>query len=195
MADVRISQLSDALPNKSSAIIPFSDGSTTYKTSPSGIVAASPGCLLQVIYAYSNTTSSDNSNTWITCPNLTAEITPKSTSSKILVRVISHFGNYNSNDGYLRVLRDGVVVSPLGISGSGLQASAGGQASGDYMIHLSTEFLDQPNIVNKISYTIQGYIQTTTLASNSLTWNRSRGTSGPEAGTAISSISLMEIAG
>lgn len=195
MADVTISGLSLNTPNKNTAVIPYSDGSTTYKTSPSGIVAASPGALLQVIYIYSNTTSSNNSNTWIECPNLVAEITPKSISSKIMVRAISHFGNYNSNDGYLRVLRDGVVVSPLGVSGSGLQASAGGQASGDYMIHLSTEFLDQPNTINKISYTIQGYIQTTTLASNSLTWNRSRGTSGPEAGTAVSSISLMEIAG
>jgi len=53
MADVTISGLSLNTPNKNSAIIPYSDGSTTYKTSPSGIVAASPGCILQVKSTFS----------------------------------------------------------------------------------------------------------------------------------------------
>ena len=56
MADTTISQLSLASPN-SLASIPFSDGTTTYKTSPSGIIAAgvTPGTILQIIYGQDNT--------------------------------------------------------------------------------------------------------------------------------------------
>ena len=83
MADVTISGLSPATPNKDTAIIPFSDGSTTYKTSPSGIVAASPGCMIQVkSFAYASkfltTANSPTSAFYV-------DITPTSSNSSFLV--------------------------------------------------------------------------------------------------------------
>ena len=86
MADVTISGLSPAIPNKNSAIIPFSDGSTTYRTAPSGIVAASPGCILQVKQAI-RTAGLQHSTTqgWDDIPDVNINITPTSSNSKFLV--------------------------------------------------------------------------------------------------------------
>jgi hypothetical protein len=88
MADVTISGLNSASPNKDTAVIPFSDGSTTYKTSPRGIVAASPGCILQVLQGFKSdtwTTQALIANGGEAIPNLGVTITPRSASSKILV--------------------------------------------------------------------------------------------------------------
>ena len=86
MADVTINQLSEGLPNKSSAIIPYSDGSTTYKTSPSGIVAASPGCILQVKQGI-RTTGLQHSSTqgWDDVAGVNVDIAPASANSKFLI--------------------------------------------------------------------------------------------------------------
>jgi len=93
MADVTISQLDSGIPDKNTAIIPYSDGSTTYKTSPSGIVAASPGALLQVVGTSDNTyrTTSSTIPADSTIPQITEgdlflslNITPKSVNSKLL---------------------------------------------------------------------------------------------------------------
>lgn len=93
MADVTISQLSEGLPNKNSAVIPYSDGTTTLRTSPSGIVAASPGALLQVVSTSDNTyrTTSTPIPADNTIPQITEgalflslSITPKSANSQLL---------------------------------------------------------------------------------------------------------------
>lgn len=83
MADVTISQLSEGLPNKNSAIIPYSDGSITYKTSPSGIVAASPGAVLQVQFTHFTSGFRTSSNSYQRVYGVS--ITPKSVNSKILI--------------------------------------------------------------------------------------------------------------
>lgn len=100
MADVTIGGLSLGIPNKDTAVIPYSDGSTTYKTSPSGIVAASPGALLQVVGTSDNTyrTTSltipaDNTIPQNTegAPFLSLNITPKSASSQLLFFLEAYF--------------------------------------------------------------------------------------------------------
>ena len=102
MADTTISGLSPATPNKGSAIIPFSDGSTTYKTSPSGIVAASPGCMIQMVkstdadyIAQIVNTAGQGTNTWV--PGLSATITPRSTTSTIMMHIDAYVLLYASN--------------------------------------------------------------------------------------------------
>jgi len=95
MADVTISGLSEALPNKNSAIIPFSDGSTTYRTAPSGIVAASPGSVIQVQhYLYETVAGFYNVNSWEYA--FTCSFTPRSASSRVLIQ--SNF-MYSGNGG------------------------------------------------------------------------------------------------
>ena len=88
MADVTISGLSVSTPNKNTAVIPYSDGSTTYKTSPAGIVAAAPGCILQVLQAFKSdafVTQTLIANGGEAVAGLGVTITPKSSSSKMLI--------------------------------------------------------------------------------------------------------------
>ena len=82
MADVTISQLSEGIPNKNSAVIPYSDGATTYKTSPSGIVAAVPGTVIQTI-CLNNLSNNIVGNTPLTFNAST--IVPRFANSKILI--------------------------------------------------------------------------------------------------------------
>jgi len=193
MADVTISGLSEGLPNKNSAIIPYSDGSTTYKTSPSGIVAASPGSVLQVQYGFSNSTSESTSNAWVVCPGLSVSIILKNPNNKVLVQAIGHFGIWNSNDGYIKIQRNNTDASPLGNSGV-VRSSSSTQVANSYIGHLASTFIDTPGSVGPHSYTLLGYVQTTNQTTG-LYWNRTINTTGPESGSAISSITLMEIAG
>lgn len=83
MPDVTISQLSTGIPNKNTATIPYSDGTTTLKASPAGIVAASPGCILQVkSFTYTSkflTTSNNPVSAFY------VDITPTSSNSTFLV--------------------------------------------------------------------------------------------------------------
>lgn len=198
MADVTISGLSQGVPNKDSAVIPYSDGSTTYKTSPAGIVAASPGSVLRVLYYYSNTASIGyNSNTWITCPDLSATITLLNSNNKVLVQAIGHPAPYNDNDVYIKVLRNGVDASPLGTFGNvrGSGAANPGYGGGNYLGGISVNFLDTIGNTSLQTYTIQAYVNTTSTVSNGLYWNRTSSSTGPDSGSAISSITLWEIAG
>jgi hypothetical protein len=103
MADVSISGLSEGIPSKNSAVIPYSDGSNTYRTSPSGIVAASPGAVLQVTSAIKTDISSTASTSFIDIPGLSASITPKSVSSKILFTG-NVFGSC-ANNAFVRIMR------------------------------------------------------------------------------------------
>jgi len=83
MADVTISGLTQGIPDRNTAIIPYSDGTTTLKTSPSGIVAASPGAIIQVkSFTYTAkflTTSNNPTSAYY------VDITPTSSSSSFLV--------------------------------------------------------------------------------------------------------------
>jgi hypothetical protein len=75
MADVTISGLSEGIPSKNTAVIPYTDGSTTYKTSPSGIVAASPGAVIQSVFG--------KDTTYYVFPNPGPTLAPLNTTSTI----------------------------------------------------------------------------------------------------------------
>ena len=195
MADVTISGLSPVTPDKNTAVIPFSDGSSTYKTTPAGIVAASPGSVIQVKYFYSISTAGYNSNTWVTCPDLNAVITLTKSTNKVLIQTTASIGAYNNNDTYTKIQRGGVDISPLGGTGAvrGSGFSSPGYSGGPVCI--VSNYLDTPGTVGPHTYTIQGYVQTDTTTSAYLNWNRTSTVTGSDSGSASSSIILTEIAG
>jgi hypothetical protein len=113
MADVTISGLSLATPN-STASIPYSDGSTTYRTSPSGIVAASPGSIIQVLQAFKSdpfVTQALIANGGEAIAGLGVTITPKSTSSKMLISFsITGNGTNGATQIYFKLRRGGTEI-------------------------------------------------------------------------------------
>jgi hypothetical protein len=193
MADVTISGLSQSVPNNNTAVIPYSDGTTTYKTSPSGIVAASPGALLQVVQAYkTNRWSMGGAGTqdiWYDVPGLAVSIILKNPNSKILVSGTINFSrDCQSNDAFLKLLRNNESV---GNSEGGVIGFAAGQNTYYQPNPVTFSFLDIPReVIN--NYKIQALLKapTCTMFVNVRGINDSSSLF-----TLTSNLTLMEIAG
>lgn len=202
MADVTISGLSPGVPNKDSAIIPYSDGSTTYKTSPSGIVAASPGCLLQVKQSIKTDRQLITGNTYVDITDLSITITPKSTSNKILIQA-SVYGGTDYFYGYLRLNRNGTDICMPTNVGNRVGAACTATIC-SYIIQASESayvmqcaninFLDNPNSISPITYKIRGSAYTSDhyLKINASYQSRDGADYDP---VAVSTMTAMEIAG
>jgi len=200
MADTTIGGLSEGIPSKNTAVIPYTDGSTTYKTSPSGIVAASPGAILQVLQGF-------KSDTWTTqalianggegIPGLSVTIIPKSTLSKILVSFsVTCAGTANYTQVYFRLRRGSTEIgngNPDGNRPPVITRSFNGNDN-NVCCNVNFDFLDTPNTTNATTYQLYTgseqspgtiFINRCHNDPNSVTIG-SRGSS---------SITLMEIAG
>lgn len=203
MADTTISQLDSSNPNKDTAVIPYSDGSSTYKTSPAGIVAASPGCILQVLQVVKTDISKTNSNVpnFEDIPGLSISITPKANSSKVLVTA-NILGSSNDN-AFVRLMRNvnggaythiytntttpgnRTLVSMGDFYNAGSPGTRAGQQN-------TSIFLDSPNTTSIVNYKLQ-YC---TRGSNDFAINSNYyDANASYQGIGASSITLMEVAG
>jgi hypothetical protein len=170
-----------AIINGSSPTVTFSDG-TTQATSAivSGYVPYAnlpAGSVLQVVNATYSTQSSVNGTTPV-ASGLSVSITPKFSTSKILV-LVSQNGIYSATNGILAVqsLKRGSTslfnfdfISGYSVSGGGCGGSA------------TTNYLDSPATTSSTTYS-------TVIAcgsANTINWNN---------GGCLSSITVMEIAG
>lgn len=98
MADVTISSLPLGTPS-SSALLPYSQGGSTLAVSPSGIVAASPGSVLQVVYGQDNNEYNFPSPGNTTAPyNYTSSLTinKKLINSKLIIDVSAYGLGYRN---------------------------------------------------------------------------------------------------
>jgi hypothetical protein len=161
------------------------------------------GTILQVVSAFDNThyvfnAGSANQVTYYNITGLSVNITPKSTSSRILL-LASVSGGQSSNayNGYIRLARNG---NGIGTSDSRGIYVAGGSAMAGWrtvdnseLAHASLLFVDSPNTTSATTYNVQvcnsgGGSYTTTINRGNAT-----DTSWQQAGS--SSIVAMEIQG
>lgn len=165
MPDVTISQLDSGVPSSSSSI-PFSTGSSTLKTTPANIVAASPGCILQVLQVVKTDVSKTNNNVpnFEDIPGLTINITPKAASSKVLVNA-NVLGSSVDNS-FVRLMRNinggaythiytntttpgnRTLVSMGDFYNAGSPGTRAGQQN-------TSIFLDSPNTTSVVNYKLQ----------------------------------------
>lgn len=203
MADVTINDLSISSPSKDTAVIPYSDGTTTYKTSPSGIVAASPGCILQVLQVVKTDISKTNSNipNFVDIPGLSISITPKASSSKILVtanvlgssvdnafvRLMRNINGGSFTHIYTNTTTPGnrTLVSMGDFYNAGSPGTRAGQQN-------TSIFLDSPNTTTVVEYKLQY----ATRGSNDFAINSNYyDANASYQAIGASSITLMEVAG
>ena len=178
------------------ALIRLNNQSLTNVTAlPSGI---DTGAVLQVVQTVKTDTFSHSTNTFTGITGLSAQITPSSTSSKILVRANIVVSNTNTNGyGTIALYRDGSVISGAvgDAAGSRLQGTTSVPLvnPNNHARHLIIDYLDSPASTSQLTY--QPYIrkgaETVTLVINQ---------TGADADSAnhtrsISTITLMEIAG
>ena len=149
-----------------------------------------PGQVLQVQSALKTDHFSSSSTSFVDVTGLTVNITPSSTSSKVLVT--AHLGAVSGGGAHAQLFgfaRDSTVI---GQSTSSATTLAGfGQYHGNNVQHftpMSFQMLDSPNTTSQVTYKVQFKTTGSTTYLNRWASNDSQfGTS--------SSISVMEIAG
>ena len=165
-----------------------------------GAVTALPagvgGKVLQVVSGTSTTRQSSSSTTYADVSNLTATITPSSTSNKVLVLLnMNIIGNNAGSGTNLKLLRDSTVVTKTTTSGQNATAesfAAGGGFSygGDdnrQKHGASLSFLDSPSSTSALVYKVQFKTSNSTNAAYVNGWALNTDQS------AVSTITLMEI--
>lgn len=163
--------------------------STNGITFPNSTTQASAGNVLQVV-SVSSTTQVSGTTTSYTDTGISATITPKFSTSKILVvTTINTFyaGSTNQAGGGLRLLRGSTVISyPVENSSNAPYGSAAGYTSNGFFGARETiSYLDSPATINATTYKTQ----IASILSSVTFWvNKADGT------TPNSTITLMEIA-
>lgn len=156
-------------------------------TFPNSTVQASAGSILQVVYAQTTTRTVGNSTTYVNISGLTASITPKFSTSKILVIVNLSMGTANGTDGgespcSVNLVRASTQVYEV-TKASDLRAAVYASESNFYYTGGFT-YLDSPATTSSTTYKCQ--------VKQNGAFNRSYDVS---AGSSPSSITLLEIAG
>ena len=168
---------------------------------PSGVTMTNSGTasgfgkVLQVVQTYKTDTSSTTSTSFTDVSGLSANITPASTSNKILVLVtIAGAGQASVSQAWFRLNRNGSVVGVGDAAGNRKQISGSSIYNTDNNVSEGStafNYLDSPSTTSLLTYKIQfsadgGTIYVNRSFADADLIVRGRGTS---------SITLMEIAG
>ena len=202
MSELSLGTLSGLAAN--SYVVDVAAGSSLDLSNATGLpVSALPtGSILQVVSTTKTDTYSESIATGVISSNLvtglTASITPRSTSSKILVTVSVPLSmdTYYSYGGFV-MRRDSTAIGVPDVAGTRPQlTAAGGTIQGNQVdrVTLSQSFMDSPATTSSITYGISlhnGESSTKTVYANRSVYN----TDSTRFGYAISTITLMEVAG
>jgi len=155
---------------------------------PSGIPT---GKVLQVVQTVDKNSGSFTLATDTLSTMMTVNITPSSTSSKILVRFDAYFGNQSTSaQPYVVLRRDGSDIYRSNTVGSRKNSTGSGNfRNNEATACVSNEFLDSPSTTSQVTYTINvgGY--------NSRTFYKNiPDVNGDFVATSCSQITVMEIA-
>jgi hypothetical protein len=144
------------------------------------------GGVVQVVQAVKSDYFTTTSTTWVDIPSLAATITPKSTSSKIMVEF--HIGSHTPTTAAsikYKIVRDGTTDVGVGLAGQGDQATAAVTVDATRGEGISMKYLDSPATTSATTYKIQMEVGGGTVDINRR----------PSVYGTISTITLTEIAG
>lgn len=161
------------------------------------------GTILQVVSAFDNThyvfnAGSANQVTFYNITGLSLNITPRSTSSRILIMAsVSGGQTSNAYNGYIRLARNGTGIGTSesrGIYINGGSAMAGWRTvDNSELAHASLLFVDSPNTTSATTYNVQ--VCNSGGGSYATTINRGNATDTSWQQAGSSSIVAMEIQG
>jgi hypothetical protein len=155
------------------------------------------GNVLQVVSTTKTSTQSIVGSSFVEISGFDVDITPVSTSSKILILVDVHYGSSNSSYPAFKLMRDSTHISVADTLATGEEASfghAGNFSSAEYRLFSSHHsFLDSPSTTSQVTYSVQGSPMRT--SSQTLYINRAVTIGDDNQIMATSTITAMEIAG
>jgi hypothetical protein len=154
------------------------------------------GTVLQVVQTALTSYFTSSSTSYTNFTGLSASITPRSTSSKILVTIYTAVSNDTFNTwNFLKVLRNGSDMILGDASGNATRAwmdgSQGNQQNANLSRIMSGSYLDSPGSASAVTYQVQ-VIQTN---AGTAYWGRTASVSDANRGAMPSIIILTEIAG
>jgi hypothetical protein len=197
MSEIKVDQLS---PRTASGTITLGSSGDSL-TIPSGVTltnngTANFGKVLQVVSTTKTDTFTTTSSTYVDLTGLSLNITPSSSSNKILISYIfeSNCGE-TVNQVMSRLMRDSTAIGIGDAAGSRTQTSTGMKGETNFSngsAHV-VNFLDSPSTTSSVTYKVQvrcsvngqtGYISRTQTDADNVNYSRS-----------IATITAMEIAG
>lgn len=153
---------------------------------------AQPGSVIQTVIGTKSDSFITSSTGFVDVTGYSVTITPKFSSSKILVQVSMNIGaSYGTNMAYARLVRNSTVIAVGDASGSRAQVSVAAEPNTNSMAQASIQFLDSPATTSPVTYKIQistngaGFAAINRSIDDSDAYGRPRG---------FSSITVMEIA-
>jgi len=175
------------------------DGSITSADLASGAITAGAlptGSILQVVQTTKTDTYTTNSASWVTPTDLSVNITPSTTSSKILIFATVALAGQTGYSTAMARLRRGSNVIYAGDSGPASGMQSYGQFytadNGFYSIPVVGIYLDSPGVDTQITYDIQVRSQST---SGTVYVNRTQADRNAAGDSrTVSSITVMEVA-
>jgi hypothetical protein len=113
------------------------------------------GTILQVVQAFKQDTFSVSTNTWTNITGLNVNITPSSTSSRILI--LSNIFAHGSGNAFLRMTRNGTVIGAGTPEGNREGVTAGDLYNPEDNKNqiFSMMFVDSPSSTSSVSYWAQ----------------------------------------
>jgi len=155
------------------------------------------GSVLQVLQTTKTDTFSTSSTSFADITGLSVNITPSSTSSKVLVFMDCKVASTNHVSAFVRIMRGSTAIYVGDDAGSRISATMGNadDPSDQFAFQMSGMFLDSPSTTSQVTYKIQmsseGSGNTGTVF-----LNKSQADSdNDQQGRYASSITVMEIAG
>lgn len=154
---------------------------------PSGHSLYSPGHIIQVQSATKTNAMSNTSTSWQDIPGMSISITPKFSSSKILVSFNIGIANASSSWGFLQLWRNSTAIATTTLSTNATFVSNLASAAASEMVPVAVSYLDSPATSASVTYklTVRNDNASTT------TWVGSR--TGGDIGM-VSNITVMEVA-
>ena len=158
--------------------------------------AISTGKVLQVVNSVSTTRQSSSSTTYADVSGLSVNITPSSSSNKVLVMVdLNMISNASGSGTFVKLLRDSTVVTKTTTSGGNATAEAFNSGGGKVGTGPERQkgsatlcFLDSPSSTSALTYKIQFATSNSSNAAYVNGWALNTDQSS------VSTITLMEIA-
>jgi len=169
------------------------DATTFLRGDNSWVTPAGGGKIGQVFQGKKTDTFTTDATTWIDIPDLTVDITPAATSSKILVMMcVVGNGKPAASSAVLRIVRDSTAIGVADAAGSRIQATSSFYTGEYYGVQAGVmTWLDEPGLDVAITYKIQGFCSNPT---NTMHINRfTTDTDGTDIPRTVSTITVMEV--
>ena len=155
------------------------------------------GCTLQVLQTPKTDTFTTSSTSFTDITGLSVNITPSSTSSKVLVFMDCKVASASNVTAFVRMVRDSTAIY-VGDAASDRQRatmSNSDDPSSQFIFQMSGMFLDSPSTTSQVTYKVQILSEPSGNTGNVHVNRSDADTDNNQEGRYASSITVMEIAG